>query len=353
MLEQLRQWWEKPFFRVAAYLAFGFLSFVAFLLVTFPDHRVRQIVSNEIEAAMDFEYDVTIGKLGFWRLTGISAREITLRERVVGGGADDEEADGPMPMMVRVERISARLAPIRTILGGGPAADFQIDVGESIIRGRFDMDGFNEAATQKISLNMNDLDLRRSTLLTSFVGQPIYGILDGDVEIEIDGARGGLITGGYVDLTGQQLTLGATTIEIDGIPLLTGLDLPTTSFGNMEMLLTFEETEHGSRLNFDKFETSGRDIFTEAWGHIDITPTGNRPRVELRLQVNEEYVTEHGLSSLFNMGEFRQGEYGEWYGFVIAGRAGDINFRGSRTAAQGPQAAGQDDAVDGGDDAGE
>lgn len=350
MLDRLQQWWERRFFRVAAYMGFGFFAFVMFLLITFPEHRVRQIASNELEAALDFEYEVSIGELGFWRLTGASAENITLRERLAGedtDGGDDEEG-GPMPTMVQVERISGRLAPIRTLLGGGPALDFQVDVGGSVVEGDFDMDGYNQQATQTLSLAMDELDLRQSTLLTSLTGQPIYGILDGDVEVVIDGARGGLITDGHVDITGQQLTLGSTVIEIDSVPLLTGLELPTTSFGNLELYLDFEENERGSRLNFDTFKTQGRDIMTEAWGHMDITPRGNQPRVEMRLQVSQEYVSEHGLSSLFSMGEFRQGEYGDWYGFVIAGRPGNINFEGSRTAAQGPDGA-SDDGDDGDD----
>lgn len=328
MQDLVVRWWERKFFRVAAYLTFGFVSFFVFLLWTFPEHRVKEIASNQIEEALDHRYDVSIAGMGFWRLSGVGVEGVRLQERQTGG--DDEDGGAGRALTAHVERISVRFSPIRSMLNRGPTARYQIDVGGSVIDGSV----YQRGTEQHVTLSLNDVDLRESTLLASLLGIPLFGVLDGDVELVIDGAAGALVDG-HVDVTGRQLTLGSTVIESDQIPVFTELELPTTSFGNLELQLRVEEQEQGSRVHFDRFRTQGRDLHTEVWGHIDLLPAGGRPRLEMRLQVNQEYVTEHGLGLVFNMSEFRDGEYEEWYGFVLAGTFDNINFQGSTTAAQG------------------
>ncbi len=345
-------WWERKFFRVAIYMAFGLFSFCLFFVWTFPDHRVKEIAANWIEVATDHRYEVSIEGIGFWRLTGAEVEGVQLSERVAPGeyepvGDSDEDSDSARPeragrtTSARLERISVRLSPIRSLLNRGLAARYQIDVGGSVIDGTF----VHTGAEQRLDLSLNDVDLRQSTLLASLIGLPLFGVLDGDVELVFDSAAGQIIDG-RVDITGEKLTLGSTVIESDQIPVFTELELPTTSFGNLELKLNVEDTEQGARINFERFRTRGLDLNTEVWGHIDIGPRGGQPRLEMRLQVKEEYVTEHGLGLLFNMSEFRDGEYRDWYGFVLAGTFDNINFQGSTTAAQGPDAGGDSEDED-------
>ena len=339
MQELVREWWEKKFFRVVAYLGFGLLSFALFLFWTFPDHRIKEITANQAELLLDHEYEVSISDMGFWRLTGVQMKGVNLEERVEPG--NPSLADGEMPdqigggLTVRLEQLAARFSPLRSLLNQGPAATFRADVGGGVVRGQFVQSGND----QNIEFSFNNLDLQESTFLDSLLGVRLLGALDGDVELAID-ASTGLVSGGRVELTGEQVTLGATTLEMDAIPFLTELDLPTTSFGNVDVVLDIEETEQGARVNFERFEIRGRDIQAEVWGDIELTPRGGQPRVEMRLQLNQEYVSEHGLDRILTMSDFREGLYesaeGNWYGFVISGQFGDINFSGSRTAAQGP-----------------
>lgn len=335
MIDTLSEWWERKFFRVVAYLVFAGFSFFVFMVWTFPDHRIKEIASNHLEEAFDYRYDVSITDLGFWRFTGLEMEGIQLAERVSDDGADD----GGMPLTVRIERISARLSPIRSVLNRGPAVRFQIDVGGSVIDGTVVQSG----TSQRVDISLNEVDLRESTLLASLLGVPLFGVLDGDIELAFEG---GQLIDGVVILEGKQLTLGSTVIQSDQIPVFTELELPTTSFGSLDMDMTIEQRDRGSRLNFNRFRSQGRDINTELWGHIDLLPTGGVPRLDLRIQVNQEYVTEHDLGILFNMSEFRDGEYQDWYGFVLAGTFDDVNFQGSTTAAQGPPDTQEEDEED-------
>lgn len=331
MLDNLETWWEKKFVRIASYLGFALVTFLVFMMWTFPEQRVAEIAETKIDEAFDHEYEVDVGSVGVWRLTGAKATEIRLQERV--GGEDEEVAT-----TIFVDGLSARVAPIRSIFNRGLTGRYQVDVG-----GGSTIDGtvVYRGGQLEISADFDEVDLRNSTLLASFLGVPIFGVLDGHMELVLDISRGGVLADGEVDLRGEQLTLGSTQIEHDSFPLT--IDLPTTSFGTLDLQLDIQETERGSRIEFERFSTTGgRDIQAEAWGHIDVARGGTRPRLELRLQVAESYVTEHDLSAVFNVKEFREGEYRNWYGFVLTGRGGDTDFRGSRTAAQGPDAGGDD-----------
>lgn len=333
-------WWEKKFFRVAAYIGFAVVSFFIFFLWTFPTDRVGDIAANQIEAALDYEYDVSITDMGFWRLTGIQARGIRLQERAGGDQSADEDARG---MTIRLERLAGRFSPLRSLLNRGPTASFQVDVGgRETVRGTFAQSG----PEQLVTVSMNSLDLQQSTLISSLLGVRILGDLDGDIDLTINPATG-LATGGHVSLTGQQITLGQTTLEMDMIPFLTELELPTTSFGNLDVHLDFEETEQGSRVNFEQFTIRGRDIQADVWGHIDLNPRGGQPDLKMRLQFNQEYVTEHGLAPYLNVSDVRDGELqtddGHWYGFEMSGSFDNVDFGGSTDAAQGPGASGDEE----------
>lgn len=339
MQQKLRDWWEKKFFRVVAYMAFAVVSFFIFLLWTFPDHRVVDITANQIEEALEHRYEVSIREMSFWRLTGIEMSGVSLQERT----PQIDNGDGGMALTIRLEQLAGRFSPLRSLLNRGPTASYRIDIGGGeAITGTAAQTG----AEQKVTVSMNGLDLQQSTLIDSLLGVRILGTLDGDVDLTVDPATG-LASRGHVDLRGEQITLGATTLETEFIPFLTQLELPTTSFGHMDVRLDFEDTADGSRIHFEEFTIRGRDIQAEAWGHIDMTPRGGQPDIGLRLQVNQEYVTEHDLGAVFNISEFREGEFeaddGHWYGFELTGRFDDPDFRGSRDAARGPGAGGDEE----------
>ena len=326
MRDLIEEWWEKRFFRVAAYFVFAIVTFNLFLIATFPDHRVTEIVENEIEAALDHEYSVNIGELGFWRFSGLRADQVQLQERATG------EEEG-LARTVRVERMAARLSPMRTILNRGPTVRYQIDVGGGAINGSFSP---GEGGAQRVRADFDDLDLRDSTLLASLVGWPIFGVIDGDIDVEVD-PNSGMIQRGSIALDGQQLTLGSTVVSVDEFPV--DLELPTTNFGNLTARISAESSGSGTAFNIDEFQTRGRDIQTEMWGQLVVNQRGVEPNVDFRFQVNQEYVTENDLGAVFNWSEFQEAEYQNWYGFSItAGRGGEPSVEGSRSAAQGPQA---------------
>ncbi len=335
MLDLIEEWWEKKFFRVAVFLIFGLVCFQVFLIATFPEHRLAQIVENQIEASVDHEYTVSIGELGLWRLTGVRADQVQLRER---SSAEDEG----IPRTVRVERMAARFSLLRTILNRGPTVRYQVDVGGGTIDGSLSP---GEDGTQRVRADFNGLDLRDSTLLASLVGWPIFGVIDGDIDLLVD-LNTGMVQGGTIELDGEQLTLGSTVVSVDEFPV--DLELPTTSFGTIRASISAEGEGSQTVFRVDEWQTRGRDIQTEMWGDLRMSQQGVQPDLKFRFQVNQEYVTEHDLGAVFNWTEFREGEYQDWYGFAITTRRGSTEVEGSRSAAEGPGAG--EEGAEGDDD---
>ncbi|MFW5968379.1 MAG: hypothetical protein ACOCV2_12715, partial [Persicimonas sp.] len=74
---------ERPIVRISAYVAFGFAVFLIALLATFPDDRLREIATVQIESQLGNEYQVDIGDLDLWWLTGVELEDVTITERVV------------------------------------------------------------------------------------------------------------------------------------------------------------------------------------------------------------------------------------------------------------------------------
>ncbi|MFU8805580.1 MAG: type II secretion system protein GspN [Bradymonadaceae bacterium] len=335
---------ENKAVRSVIYAVFGLVMFMVFVIATFPDKRVREIIVVQLEQSLDNRYDVKIADMGLWRVSGIQLRGVSISERVLAVEEDaeeEEEFEGPpgdLPMNLNIEKISARLAPLASAFHRGPTVNFQVDIGGgSVFYGSFRQN----RAGQRVSLELDDLDLRRSPLLASLIGMPVFGVLDGEVVLEFEANRP-VVKGGHIDLVGKQLTVGPKVIQTDKLPLITELNVPVTNFGNVVMRMNIEEGEGKAaspRLVIEEFKTRGRDIHTEIWGEVALANQlgTSRPQLELRMQVNEEYVTSNNLGMVFNLAEFRNGKNNEWYGFVLVGNFQNLNFRGSRTAAQGPR----------------
>lgn len=331
MLDRLTEWWQRKFFRVVVHIAFGLTLFVFFLFLTFPQHRVTQIISVQAESALNHQYNVSIEQMRFWRLTGVQMRGVRLQERPQGGAANDG-----MAMTVQIDRVSARFAPLRSLLNRALTVRYHVDMGGGIVRGDVALRG----SQAEITSRFDGLDLRRTTLLASMLRISMIGSLDGRISLVAD-LNQGTITNGSINLRGRNIILPATVVQVEQIPILTNLDLPTTRFGELLVEIEIEEGDgRFSRMEFKEFRAHGQtDIQFELWGSIDMLHGGGtRPDLQMRMQVGQEYITENNLSFLFNMREFRTGQRGEWYGFTVAGRTGNINFQGSTAAAQGREA---------------
>ncbi|MBA2664193.1 MAG: type II secretion system protein GspN [Bradymonadaceae bacterium] len=357
----MEQWLEKPLVRNALYIAFALVTFMTFLVFTFPDHRVKQIVVVQLEKALDNKYDVKIVDIGLWRFTGVQLRGLTLTERVAPEAlAPNDGAPESLPMSVQLDRLGARFAPLSSVFNLGPTVSFQVDLGGGYLYGSYHQNGKG----RHVKVELDAIDLRKSTIVGSMLGVPMFGELDGELVLTLDPSRP-VITAGHIALDGKQLTVGPATIHTEKFPPMTYFEIPQTNFGTLSARMQFgdgaeggldEQDEPGAKkkkkktaasggasastLLINEFKTSGRDIRSEIWGDIALASNvaQSRPKLEMRMQFDEGFVTKNSLGPILNMNEFRNGKNNSWYGFVLWGTLGNLRFKGAATAAQGPQA---------------
>lgn len=359
---------DKPFVRLPVYAGFGLLVFIIAVAATFPDDQIKDIVSVEIEKQLGGKYTVDIADLDVWWITGVSLESVTIEERVDPAELEEqlakaEETGLPStgPMKVSIPRVSGRLSLIRSILGG-PTVEFEIELSGGTIDGHFQQG----SEQRKIYVDLGNLDLRKTTELSAFLGVPMFGELTGTVDLVMHPSKP-MVTGGTVELHGEKLTVGPATIETDKFPPITYLDIPQTNFGTLDIELAVEgasdadggdgdEEEPGKpparrktdSMNIDTFEWSGRDVRGQMWGEFGLASRLEQTQadVEMRMQLDENFVKKNNLGPLLNVAEVRKGKNKDWFGFRLYGRLKNIRFKGSPQSAAGPEAAANAEPAD-------
>lgn len=332
---------DKPLVRYPVYFGFGFIVFLLATAATFPDEQIKDIITVQLEKQLGNKYDVKIGDLDMWWFPGVSLEDVSLEERIDPSEverltAEEEEAglEAAGPMKLTIPSVSARLEIIRSIMGG-PTVGFQIELGGGDITGSFQQG----SDARRVQIDMDGLDLRKTVALTKFLGVPFFGELSGEIDLELDPKRP-MVTGGTVKLDGEKLTVGPATIKTDKFPPITYLEIPQTNFGTLDIDLGVGEGKAKSdSLEINSFSWAGRDIRGGMWGNFKLASRVDQTeaQVEMRMQLDENFVKKNNLGPLLNVAEVRRGKNKEWFGFRLYGRLKNIRFKGSPSSATGPK----------------
>lgn len=327
-------WLEKPVVRYPLYIGTAFLVFAIAMGFTFPDEEIKDILVVEGEKGLKHKYKLSIGELDLWRFSGVTLHSVTLEEREANLEPVDPEAPVTLPTKIRFERVRARIAPLASVFNLGPTIVFDLETGGGAVEGSF------EAGTKAHALNINarNLDLRKANLLAALTGMPFFGELDVDAQFDFDSKF--QPTDGHFKLQGRQLSVGPATIKTDKFPPMSYFEIPQTSFGTMVINMEMTPPPDGkgaATLEVKRFESSGRDIRLETWGDVTMAPQLGkaRPKLEMRLQLDDSFVKDNSLAPLLNVAEFRKGKGKEWYGFVLNGTFDRVQFKGSAAASNG------------------
>lgn len=347
---------DRSIVRIPAYLAFGFAVFLVALVLTFPDQRIKEIATVQIESRLGNKYDVEIEDLDLWWLSGIELENVTIAERAVEentatgkkaqdakGGADGKQAAkdaaknaDPLkkkPLRFEIPRVAAGFSAMSSLINLAPTVDFLVDVGGGDISGSY-VQGSDERA---IEVDIDDVDLSETPILESMLGVPFSGTLGGEVDLQFHPTRQ-LITGGHITLEGRELNVEKTTIPLG----MAFIDVPRTDFGKLDADLAIEKSKGSPTptVDFKRFEFhDGKDVRGQVWGDIDLgrNMAASRAKLKMRFQFADKFIRANDLSSTLRMKWFREGKNKDWYGFVLWGRLAKPRFKGAPTAANGPE----------------
>ncbi len=335
---------ERRMVRIPLLFAFGALCLIIALVFTFPGERVKQIVIVQAEKALQHKYDIAIGDLDLWWLSGVELHQVKITERWSDAQKEQAERDAArdaapkMPMQVVIPRVAVRAAPLSSLFSLGGVAKFAVDFEEGgIITGDFTQ----KTSKREINVRFDQVDMLKAGILTNLTGLPGFGTLSGDISLELDPKRPVLVAGSF-DLSGSKITIGPGGLETDKLPAMAFIEVPQTNFGNMtfKAKIAKPSPEANPTFTIETFETLGRDIRSEAWGDVMLgaTAPSSRANLMMRLQFDEGFVKENSLAPILNMGLFREGKSAQnWYGISFLGGLSTMRPRGSLAAARGPK----------------
>lgn len=344
---------ERSIVRIPVYIAFGFAVFLVALVLTFPDQRLKEIATVQIEKQLGGKYDVTIEDLDLWWLSGVQLKNVKISERITDPNAGDAAAEGPKdakakggaaggmpekePFFISIPRVAAGFSPVLSLLNFAPTADFLVDLGGGDISGNFAQSSKNRT----LKIDINEIELAKTPILEQYLGVPIRGELGGNIELNLH-PRQPQVVGGDIKLKGNGLTVEKSELHTDKLGPMAFIDVPETDFGELDAHMTISQGEDKSksRMNFDEFSFhDGEDVRGQIWGHLDLgrSTTQSIAKIEMRFQFDDKYIRSNDLSSVLNMQWFREGKNQDWFGFLLWGRLSKPRFKGAPTAATGPQ----------------
>jgi len=353
---------DRPLFRIGGYVLFGVVSFLVALLVTFPDGAIKQIaavqIEHQLEKNMQRHFEVEVGDLDLWWI-GLELEDLSISEREAeavdassssassspsGSSAEssdtesnpNEEGDGEdatPALQITVPSIGARFAPLSSLLNLGLSAKYHLGLGGGSLSGTYTQG----SSSQRVYVSINDLNLDQSPLLVQFTGVPMFGSLSGGGTFHLAANRP-VVTGGDFELTGRKITIGPEQeLKLEALPF-GHASIPQVNFGNMELTLNIEEREKGRpRIVLEEWRSKGRDLQLQIWGPID---RGGRAesRLKLRVRFNPDFVDKHkAVQGMIRNEKMQKGQDGDWYGLVFWGPLGELQWKGSQTAAKGPE----------------
>jgi type II secretion system protein N len=365
---------DRPLFRIGGYVLFGVVTFILALLLTFPDGTVKQIaavqIEHRLEQSMDRNVEVEVGDLDLW-WAGLALENLSITEPdsssvpTDGGGGegrnggdntnpnDDGDSEGGLAssgqpsLQITVPSIGARLAPISSLMNFGLSVKYHLGLGGGSLSGTYT----RSSSAQSIYVSVNDLNLNQSPILVQYTGVPMFGTFTGEGTFQFAPNRP-VVTDGAFELSGQKVTIGPKEeLKLEAIPF-GHVNIPQTNFGNMELELHIERREgQQPKVVLDGWRAKGRDVQLEVWGDVDLARrmANAEARLKLRVQLNPEFTQQNqAMGAMLNNEKMQNGKRGDWYGLVFWGPLRNMQWKGSPTAAAGPEKEGGKDGQKGG-----
>src|SRR5690554_6702928 len=125
---------ERSIVRIPVYIAFGFAVFLVALVLTFPDQRLKEIATVQIEKQLDGKYDVAIQDLDLWWLSGVQLKNVRISERITDTSVVETAPEGPKdakqgaqggmpekpPFAITIPRVAAGFSPLLSVVNFAP-----------------------------------------------------------------------------------------------------------------------------------------------------------------------------------------------------------------------------------------
>lgn len=269
-LKKAAKWIGYPFFFLFCFLLFAYW--------TFPYERVRDYLVQRVETRdtpagpQPTGWQLEIGGLEPSWVTGVEltgVRLIKLPEE-----ADQRATD------VAIPTATARVG-LLALLGGEVTVDFDADVAGGHVTGTY-----SESESElHVDANIENLRLRRVSILRSFFSLPIKGQLDGEIDLTI--AQEAANTNGELDLRLTNASVGDGQAKLKFGELREGVTVEEIAVGTLAIAGQVSE----GVLEFSRLQGRGDDLELDAAGSVRLNRRllNSRLDVLVRLAFADEY----------------------------------------------------------------
>ena len=302
MIERIREW--------ALGIALFAVMFLVGVYFTFPMAVVARMIEAQAEKAMEYRYDLEIGRARFAGLNGISLLDVTIT-------STGELPPNEPRMSTELDRVSVRVR-LFDLLRGQQGATVDVLVGD----GRLWASGSMTDTGLSVDLRLDEFPLDRVTLMREALGMGPVGTLSGAVQLTYDDEF--RLTDGTVLLNSPSLVFGA------GIPKISALErsgafirLPATELG----VVTIDATITESNVTLNTVSAVGADVEMELSGTVQLRDPVRASRVsmQLRLGLNSTYVEEASLGPvLAEVPLLQQSLTPSGYAIALTGNLGSL-----------------------------
>jgi type II secretion system protein N len=256
--------------RRAAIPAIAVLSFLLFLLVTFPYDTVAHRIEAEAQRA---GADLTIGSIGGHGFFGVRARNVRLRP--ASSGAE------PAPEL-RFDRVDVSPDLIALLLRR-TSFGFQLQGYGATARGHASMSSDPKLpGLESLRLDSSDIDLH-ALPLKELAGVDTNG--RATLQIDVSSLQPPETAGGTLSLSGRQVSVTGGTVS--------GFPVPRTTLGDLNAAITIDK----GVARVDRAQARGGDLDVEADGTVRLRALLSLSQADLhvRLRPTDRWLNENGM----------------------------------------------------------
>lgn len=247
--------------KIIIYIIVFLFSFIFFVFWMFPVDSLRSKVAGLAEGFLGPSYQVEIGELDTYWLTGLELKEVNIYQI----------ENGKKISVWKGDEIQAR-AGIFSLLFGNPSIRFRVQTEEARIQGGVQKSGEEWV----VDGSLKDVNVGEVPLVSRATGLKLNSAIGGRVEADYN-PKEPLRMKGEMELDIGRLSLKASKLllgEMGDIPL-PDLDLAKKNSG-------LKATMDKGTLNLDSFRLEGDDFLLELKGRIFLATSFDRLRLNLQ-----------------------------------------------------------------------
>lgn len=271
--------------KIVGYVVLFFVSFLVFLYWMFPYDALKDRIGSVVAEQLGGDVDIEIGDLSPYWFTGVDIKKFAIK----GNNA------GQIVTIFECKRLKAR-ASLFSLLVRRPSVSFDLKLNGG------EVDGNVKQSEELLAIDaeLDDVDLKNFSFITSKAGLVMTGKINGDVDLKIDKQRSVNSTGNiFVELVDWKIAAGEAKFGEMVMPLP---DLVLTKGRDARIKANISK---GS-INFDSFKFAGGDLLVDLKGKVFMSSKTENYRFNLNGSFTASQKLNEAMPFLFIIEQQKQ-----------------------------------------------